>query len=371
MLDEKYMQEQDPVIVDTKKETDKKCDSCGGTMNFDPASGLLLCPYCGGTKEIKVNEEKFVAKELDYFSGAEGNSCDWGTETKTVVCKGCGAETVYRAKDIANSCPYCGSNQVMEASAENVMAPGGVVLFRIDAKTASQCFKNWIGRQFFCPRQAKQSAKPKAFQGLYIPYWTFDTKTNSQYYGQYGRQRTVKVDGKTVTKTEWYSTNGHYQIHFDDILVCGASDKNQQMLERIEPYDTKQVVEYKPEYMAGFVAESYTVKAKTAWERAKTKIASTIREGIRNKIQREHNTAHARVLNVQTSYLDVTYKYLLLPVWISSFQYNGKIYQFMINGQTGEVYGKTPISWQKVLMLIGAALLAFFLIWGTLEGCFF
>lgn len=370
MSDETYMREQDPVITDTKEETDKKCDACGGTMDFAPATGQLLCPYCGCTKVIKVKEEKFVAKELDFSSMAEGNTCDWGTETKTVVCKGCGAETVYQAKDIANSCPYCGSNQVMEAGAAKVMAPGGVVLFRIDAKGASQCFKNWIGRQFFCPRQAKQSARPKAFQGLYIPYWTFDAKTSSQYSGQYGRHKTVKVDGKTVTKTDWYNTSGHFSINFDDVLVCAAADKNQQMLERIEPYDTKQVVEYKPEYMAGFVAESYTVKAKTAWERAKAKIASTIRDGICNKIQRDHNTSQARVLNVQTSYADVTYKYLLLPVWVSSFQYSGKIYQFMINGQTGEVYGKTPISWVRVLLVIAAALLAFFLIWGTLEGCF-
>ena len=369
MTEDNYMQDQDPVIVDTKEETDKKCPACGGTMEFDPKTGMLNCPYCGTTKEIEVENKSFVAEELDFFGSVEGDSCDWGTETKSVICKGCGAETIYEAKDIANVCPYCGSTQVMEASAKKVMAPGGVITFAITAKEAAARFTSWIAKKFFCPKLAKQSARPAAFKGLYIPYWTFDANTSSNYFGQFGRARTVKTsDGKTQTKIDWYPTSGTYLESFDDILVCGSKDRAEALLSNVEPFDTTKAVEYKPEYMAGFIAESYTIRAKTAWETAKSKMAQFIRDGVRGKIQRDHGTSHANVLSVQTSYRNVTYKYLLLPVWISSYQYKGKVYRFIINGQTGKVSGKTPISWVKVGIVTLAVIAAIAMIVLMLEG---
>ena len=33
----------------TLKETDRKCPACGGTMDFDPATGGLHCPFCDYT----------------------------------------------------------------------------------------------------------------------------------------------------------------------------------------------------------------------------------------------------------------------------------------------------------------------------------
>ncbi len=355
-----FSQAEKPVIANTEEETDKKCSACGGTMEFDPKSGMMLCPYCGAQEEIHIANESFVAEELDFSKADTANSGDWGTDTKTVICKSCGAQTVYSAKDIANACPYCGSNQVMESGSANVMAPGGVVPFNISAQDASLRFKHWIGKKFFCPKLAKESAKPKAFKGLYIPYWTFDTQTSSGYMGQYGRVRRIQGrDGKTITKTDWYNTFGQYRQDFDDVLVCGTSGQNELLLTGVEPYDTKRAVEYKPEYLAGFVAESYTVKVKDAWEKAKGKISNIIRNGISNKIEREHNTSLSRVWKVDTSYAGITYKYLLLPVWISSFQYKGKIYQFIINGQTGKVSGKTPFSFVK----LGVIAVAVIIIW--------
>lgn len=347
-------------VTKTEQETDKKCPSCGGVMEFNPSNGKMACPYCGYEEEIQVEHKGFVAQELDFSTaGDDDASCDWGTATKTVICKSCGAETVYDVNEMANVCPYCGSNQVMEQESGKVMAPGGVVTFQISAKEASERFREWIGRKFFCPKLAKDSAKPKAFKGLYTPFWTFDSNTKSTYTAEYGIDHVEEdKDGEKHTTTDWYRTSGKYKRFFDDLLISASSKQNEQMLEGLEPYDTTKAVEYKPEYMAGFAAEKYSVKVKDAWEKAKKKIQSMLRRDVEEKIHHEKACDHVRDVHINTVHEDVTYKYLLLPVWISSFQYKDKVYHFMINGQTGKVSGETPISWIKVAIVTAVVIAA-------------
>lgn len=121
-------------------------------------------------------------------------------------------------------------------------------------------------------------------------------------------------------------------------------------------------MEYRPEYLAGFTAERYSVQAKNAWETAKEKIASLLHKDVEEKIEREHNTDLTRFIRISTRHENVTYKYILLPVWISSFSYNGKLYHFMINGQTGKISGKTPVSWPKVILTALGLILLFLLL---------
>ena len=354
----------DTKTVSTMEETDKKCPSCGGVMDFDPQTGGLTCPYCGHTESIPVNEEEpGVAEELDLASADHVENCNWGAEKKTVICKACGAESVYDALEISAVCPFCGSNQVMEASDQKTMAPGGVVPFQITDKKASELFKAWIKRKWFCPKLAKESAKAKHFKGVYLPYWTFDAKTKSQYSGEYGKDKRVKgSDGAEHTETTWYPTKGQYAEDFDDELICATTNHNQSMLMGIEPFRTAENKAYKPEYVAGFAAERYAVGVKEAWEMAKDVIKGKLRDNISGKIRKEKDADHVRNLTVETVFSGLTYKYLLLPVWISSYKYKDKVYQFMVNGQTGKVSGKTPISIPKVIITIAGIILIIALI---------
>lgn len=350
--------------VATMQQTDKKCPACGGVMDFDPASGGLLCPYCGHQQAVQAAGAPVErAQELDFASADQTANCDWGAEKKTVICKSCGAESVYDALQVAGECPYCGSNQVMEAAAKDTLAPGGVVPFKIDAKNAGQRFVSWIKGKLFCPTKAKQKAKPDAFTGVYLPYWTFDADTTSQYSGRYGRNRTERDrDGKTRVVTDWYPVSGTHQESIDDALVCGTTRHDEGILRGMEPFNTAGNVAYKPEYVAGFVAERYSVGLKDAWEKAKALINSLLHRNVEQKVARENAADQVDISSLRTSFANITYKYLLLPVWISSFTYNGKVYQFVVNGETGRVSGKTPISpWRvAVAILLGLIVVGVF-----------
>lgn len=351
-------------IVDTKEETDKKCPQCGGIMDFNPSTGNLKCPYCDYEETIPVAKETpKKAQELDFYAAEHTANRDWGVETKTVLCKACGAESIYDALQTSAVCPFCGSNQVMDANDKDTMAPGGVVPFRISDREASDLFKKWIKRKWFCPKLAKDSAKPKKFKGIYLPYWTFDTDTFSTYQGEYGIEHTTRDrDGNTKTRTDWHNTSGTYSEFINDELVLASKNNDTSMLRKLEPFDTENNKSYKPEYIAGFAAERYSLGLKDAWTVARKSIKEKLTRSISQKIKRERNADSVRNVKLDTNYDNITYKYLLLPIWISNFKYNDKVFQFMVNGQTGKVAGKTPISIPKVIITVLAIIAIFILL---------
>ncbi len=372
MSDTNDMMQSEPNIVDTLKETDRKCPQCAGIMSYDPSTGGTACPFCGYVEEIEADEElPESAEELDFESAEATANCNWGAEKKTVLCKSCGAESIYDALEVSSECPYCGSNQVMEAQGKNTLAPNGVVPFKITDDEASKLFKTWIKKKWFCPKLAKESARAGSFKGIYLPYWTYDAQTKTTYKAQFGKDRHVKnKEGETKTVTDWCRTSGVYTQFIDDELVLATNRHDTAMLKGLEPFHTADNKTYKPEFVAGFGAERYSVGLKEGWEKAKLSIQGKLRGAIQKKIRHEKNADHVKDLHMRTAYTNITYKYLMLPIWISSFKYNDKVYQFMVNGQTGKVSGKTPISVWKVVITIVAvlAILGILLLIGSCMG---
>lgn len=365
MADATYEEIEKAQKAKTMKETDRKCPQCGATMDFDPTSGGMYCPYCDYREEIKAEDAKgeAVAQELDFESAEFTGNCDWGVSQKTVTCKSCGAVSVYDALEVASECPYCGSNQVMEASDVKTLAPNGVVPFEVTSKLAGEKFSSWIRKKWFAPKAAKESAKAEAFKGIYLPYWTFDADTSSDYSGEYGIDRKVKKGDKEEIVTDWHRTAGHFDHFIDDALVAATGDQDTRILSKAEPYNTNNCKAYKPEYMAGFAAERYSLGLKDAWEKAKNFIKDRLKSLITSKITEEHRADRVRNLNVTTTYANITYKYVMLPVWLSSFTYKGKVYQFVVNGQSGKVGGDYPISPWRVLIAVLIAVAIIFILW--------
>ncbi|MGE7115060.1 hypothetical protein [Lysinibacillus sp. NPDC047702] len=353
-------------VKQVKLDFDAECPSCSASIEFNPASGKLSCPYCGYESEIASpeKEEEKVAQEMDFAMAEEHGNFNWGVEKKTVICEACAAETIYDALQVADRCPYCGSNQVMEASAKNTLAPNGVCAFEITDKQAGENFQRWIRGRWFTPRAAKISAKPDSFKGVYLPYWTFDTKTSSRYSARYGKHRTVTdKDGKTQTVTDWYSTSGFYQEFIDDHLISATTRYDRNMMRKIEPFNLLNNKAYKPEYVSGFLSERYSIGLQDGWGQAKKEIHDHLHAQITYKIRREKSADTVSSLRFSTTHDDITYKYLMLPIWLSSFRYKEKIYRFMVNGQTGQVGGDAPISPLRVTIAVILSLITIAIIW--------
>ncbi|HZY46151.1 MAG TPA: zinc ribbon domain-containing protein [Anaerolineae bacterium] len=348
-----------PIAAGTQTYT---CPQCASKMSFDAKSGLLACPSCG--HKMPVPSATDAVQEHDLMQALQntvGKSTGYGTEMKSINCQNCGATTNVQPNVTSTTCPFCGSNQIIEQKPDpNMIQPESVVPFAVDESRANMLFRTWLSKGFFQPGDLKQLGGGQKLRGVYLPFWTFDAHAESDWWAESGTYYyetewvTVTRDGKTVReqrqvqKTRWWPSSGHHADNYDDVLVYATKSIDVRILQKVYPYDTAKLLNYKPEFLSGWAAESYQINLADGWNIGKGNINS---EEYSKSDRQVPGDTH-RNLRVNTSLSNLTYKHVLLPVWVASYRYNSKTFQFMINGQNGKVQGDKPISWIKVAIVV-------------------
>lgn len=350
-------------------ETEKvKCESCGADLTFDPNTGKLLCAHCGSSFDIT---KRSLNIEKDFFAGVTEDNM-WSEQTISYRCENCGAMTVMNKGDIAGHCPFCGASKVIVVEDQQGIKPMAVIPFAFDRDKAKEFYLKWVKKRFFAPRKLKKNFTAKTVNNVYIPCWTYDTVTTTHYVGRLGEYYTVTVGSGKNRRTErrirWYHVSGNYGRDFDDVVIEASSHVDQKQFDKVQPFDTNNALDYDGRYLSGAVAERYKIGLKEGFDIARTKMESTIRQEILSSY-------HADVvdyLNVNVNYIEVRYKYVLLPLWVCNFNYNKKSYNFFVNGQTGRTAGKTPISPIRVgLTILFGLALGVGIMWLLYQGGFF
>jgi hypothetical protein len=207
--------------------------------------------------------------------------------------------------------------------------------------------------------------------GTYLPYWTYDCGTASDYEGERGEDYYSNESytgrnsaGETMTQvrrvkhTNWFPASGHVEHFHDDVLVMASQSLPPSLRGAATAWNLKGLVAYQPEFVSGYLAEAYQVGLRDGFPLAKQQIDATVYNLVRADIGGDQQ----RVRNVATRYAEVKFKHVLLPVWISAYRFRNKTYRFLVNGQTGEVAGESPVSWQKVTWLVVVVVVVFLLI---------
>lgn len=336
------------------------CESCGGNMTFDVKSQTLKCEHCGNEiviiDEKNVAEHKLTASDLHILKPEQKTS-------HTMECKGCGALIEVDATVTSVACPYCGADYVLADKQIETIVPDGIAPFQIDKNKAAEILRTWIKKRWLAPGSLKTLCQYDKFQGVYLPYWTFDAQTDCYYTAMGGRDRQVaykneKGETQYRTETDWFFTQGRIQYFFDDILVKASSKLKEKLLERIEPFQTQSIPSYSPDYLAGYSSEVFTVDLQTAHGDAIHKIEHELTIMCESDVLRRFD--HVRDVRMQVGYSDETFKHVLLPVYATSYRYKEKQYSVLINGQTSEIQGEYPKSPFKIaaLVLLGIILAA-------------
>lgn len=354
------------------------CQQCGAELRFAPGQTVLKCDHCGFEQHIaaegapgpwgkpakvKAFEELPLARGLADDLPAAASAT--GRSTK---CPNCGAVVAFSGASHATECPFCASPVVVDTGETRRIKPQAVVPFALDEPAAHRALISWLGALWFAPNRLLEFTRAgRAMTGIYVPYWTFDAATVSRYRGARGihyyetRTVTVNVNGRNeqrqeqVMKTRWYPAAGTVARDFDDVLAIASTALPPHLAAGLEPWDLNQLQAYRPDYLAGFQAEGYTLALADGHEVAKSRMAQVIWQDVRQDIGGDEQ----RIDAIDTAYSDETFKHVLLPVWMAAYKYNGKSYRFLVNGQTGEVQGERPWSvWKIMLASLATALAA-------------
>jgi hypothetical protein len=345
------------------------CTACGASLRFAPSVGRLTCPACGTENEPPAVDDASLAathEELDYLAHLHqqvGNEPE--ISPQLVDCPQCGAQTQFDAHVVASVCAFCATPLVsVAAHAERRIRPRAVVPFALEPKGAQEVFRRWIAGRWFAPNALKDTVRAvQGVRGVYLPCWTFDARTTSAYTGQRGVDRVVQetrrdAQGNNVvvtrTETDWYFTSGTVYQTFDDTLVPASRSIPDHLATVLQDWDVSGMQPFSDDYVAGFTVEAYQVALEPAFAEAKGVFDAAIDGAIRADIGGNHQ----RVLSVSTQYDAVMFKHILLPAWICSYQFNGKTWRVVVNGQTGAIKGDRPWSAWKIGFAVLAAMAA-------------
>jgi LSD1 subclass zinc finger protein len=347
------------------------CGGCGAKLSFAPGTRELKCEYCGTANAIEGNDARVEELDFDtYLKALEGKM--EVQEVEEVRCDKCGAEQSMAGHLFAGHCTFCGAAIVSKSYASRRIRPKSLVPFQVNRERAADAFRRWVKGLWLAPGDLKKYAQSDAgLTGVYLPYWTYDCSTASDYAGERGDDyyttetyTTRNSSGQSVTQTRrvkhtrWSPASGHVDRFHDDVLVLASKSLPANITDSVMRFNLKGLVPYQPEFVSGFQAEAYQVTLREGFPIAKQSIDEAVRALIRSDIGGDQQRIHS----VSTRYSEVKFKHVLLPAWISAYRYRDKVYRFLINGQTGEVSGESPKSWWKIAFLVLGILVVLFLV---------
>jgi hypothetical protein len=232
--------------------------------------------------------------------------------------------------------------------------PEFVIGFAIPTEKAEEIYRRWLGAGgFFRPGDLHRQAQADGLRGIYLPFWSFSLKADSRWSAQVGEywfrtetytERDEK--GNLVTKTrqvretEWWPLDGGHHGYYSFYLVTGSKGLPQGVSEWIQPFQLLALKRYSPRYLPGWLSEEYSVEKEVAYAMTEA------------EFRRRESAAVAALLpgdtygnlEVETAFSKVNSDLILLPIYLRSYRYRGKLYRTLINGQTGKIAGEKPVS---------------------------
>lgn len=327
-------------------------------MVFDGDSGMLTCESCGRQENIEQEQDPLKKQVFDH------------DEAHEYQCTSCGAVLITDTKTAATVCSFCGSPVVLGDRLSGQLAPAMVIPFSITKTEAIQAFRKWCRRGLLTPSGFMNADRIKEITGIYVPFWLYDLHNDAEVHGQGTKVRSYVRGDYEITETEFYDVYRRLKLNYVKVPVDAADKMDDKLMDRLEPFHYEQLKDFKTPYLSGYMAEKYSQDDRQLLPRAKDKISGYIRSAIQASVT-GYTTMSFTNQQITTTYANANY--VLLPVWILTYDFNRQEHMFAMNGQTGKVVGKPPISKLKVLswfagVSLGALLVIKLISWGMGGG---
>lgn len=315
-----------------------KCPGCGNDMVFDSDTGTLTCHSCGRQENIEDMPEDLITTTFSE------------DETNEYHCENCGAVLITETETVATACNFCGAGVVLADRVSGTLAPAKVLPFSISKEKARQAFRKWCRNGLLTPKGFMTADRIKSITGLYVPFWLFDLNSKIQVNASCTKVRTYTSGDYIYTETKYYNAFRDINLDYLKIPVDASEKMDDELMDKLEPFPYEQLKKFKTPYLAGYIAEKYNYNDEELFPRVKNKISSYIDSYIRSTLSNYSSVSYE---GKQIDTQKIKSYYVLLPVWMVSYDFNKSEHIFAMNGQTGKVVGKPPISIKKVAAWFG------------------
>jgi DNA-directed RNA polymerase subunit RPC12/RpoP len=346
------VQPSDEPIAATAKEI-FLCLKCGGRVEFDILSNQLTCLYCGYTPTTGEERSAADAEHSLYQVLPTESGHRWAASQQQLSCQRCGAVSLWQPEQKAVECPYCASHQLI-ASEETaaLIDPQAIAVMQISEEQAVRRTQEWFGRGWFVPDDLSKAVKKHILHPAYYPFWTFDGVLELHW--------SCEINEGSSDAASWVRRSGVETELFNDTLIPGLQRLKFEAMKKLGPYNLMDMVEFKPQYLAGWPALTYDRPLAKASLLARERVVKNLRQQLYDRVAPGRQKRGLKAGGV--NWLDMTFKYVLLPLWIGTYHYQGKSYQVYVNGQTGKVSGEKPRDLLKTILIITSAVLSFLVV---------
>jgi hypothetical protein len=276
-----------------------------------------------------------------------------------VACQSCGGHTTFTGARAAN-CPFCLTPIRRDDGhpAGDRLPVDGVVPFAVDRQQARELIRKWINKRWFAPSAFKEYGRTGSFTSVYGAYFTFDADTLTHYRGERGDDYEVGADDNRRTETRWCHVSGAVHNSFDDITVFANVGMDAERLAKLEPWPAETAKPYSAEYVTGHLCRTPDRDVEECCDDA----TSVMTTQIRTTIEKDIGGDRQRISSMDIEWKTMTYRHLLMPIWLLTVIHLQHPYQVYINGVTGEVQGARPYSKAKIIAAIATAIAVIVLI---------
>jgi hypothetical protein len=343
------------------------CPACGAQAEWNPATQTLRCPFCGTESPYAIDRETGNVVEADLVRALRElpeEERGWQTDRRSVQCQSCRAVMVFDPARVGQNCEFCGSPALVDyQEIKSPIRPQGLLPFRVDRNRVRDDIRQWWSSKWLAPGGLSRTALVDTLHSLYIPYWTFDARVHCPWQADAGYYYYVTVPGRDAKgrpimrqerRTRWEPAAGAIDHVFDDEAVPGTQGLPLDLLKQVEPFPTREVVAYDTAFLSGHVVEHYKVVLLEAAQRSQQQMHAQLEQLCAQQIPGDTH----RNLRIQPQYSGQTFKHVLVPVWLLSYDYGARPFQVIVNGYTGRMAGRYPYSVWKILLLVLLAVLA-------------
>lgn len=330
-----------------------KCPCCSAGLQFRGNTQRLKCDYCESEFEIDAvvayNDSLNRQNSTDFnwnASNTQSFSDQEQSEMNAFLCPSCGGEIIADSTSAATFCPYCDNPTIMPSRLDGLMKPDAIIPFTKTKEDAKAAFLNLCKGKPLLPKEFTNRQRLEKISGIYVPFWLYDC--NGQLDGTYKATRvsTWSDSRYNYTKTDHYLVRRNASAVFQGIPMDGTSKMDDTFMESIEPYDYGQLITFNKAYLSGYLADKYDVPAEAGNERVKQRVSQSFDDMLRDTFLGYASVVPtSKQLQVQHGNAN----YVMLPVWILNTRYEGKLYTFAMNGQTGKMTGTLPICKKRAI----------------------